>query len=69
MRLPEPGDVPGLIEAKPLVGPATLLRLPPRGFIGRYAYVICRADSHEACDAALDEAIARVEVDVDPADH
>jgi len=67
MRLPAPGDVPGLVEAKPLVGPGTLLRLPPRGFIARYAYVICRADSHEACDAALDEAIARVEVDVDPA--
>jgi biotin carboxylase len=67
MRLPGPGDVPGLVEAKPLVAPGTLVRLPPRAFMSRYAYVICRAGSAQACDAALDEAIARVSVELDPA--
>jgi biotin carboxylase len=66
MRLPAPGDVPGLEQARPMVEPGTVVQLPPRAFIGRFAYVICRANSPEACDAALDAAVALVEVDVDP---
>ncbi|MET7400225.1 ATP-grasp domain-containing protein [Dactylosporangium sp. NPDC005572] len=68
MRLPEPGAVPGLEEASPMVEPGTLVMLPPRDFLGRFAYLICRAESPEACDAALDAAAALVEVDVDPID-
>jgi biotin carboxylase len=66
MRLPVPGDVPGLEEAKPMVAPGAVVRLPPRGFMSRFAYLICRAESPQACDAALDAAAALVEVDVDP---
>jgi biotin carboxylase len=66
IRLPAPGAVPGLVEAVPMVAPGAVLRLPPRGFISRFAYVICRADSPEACDAALDVAAGLAEVDVDP---
>lgn len=64
--LPAAGAVPGLIEAKPLVPPGTVVRLPPRGFLSRYAYVICRADTPEACDAALAEAVALTSAEVDP---
>jgi biotin carboxylase len=66
MRLPVPGEVPGLEEAKPMVASGTVVRLPPRGFMSRFAYVICRAESPQACDAALDAAAALVEVEVDP---
>ncbi len=67
MRLPTPADVPGVVEAGPLVAPGTLVRLPPRGFMSRFAYVICRAPTRDACDLALDEAVAAVGVDVEPA--
>ncbi|MFG2043622.1 ATP-grasp domain-containing protein [Dactylosporangium sp. NPDC048998] len=66
VRLPEPGAVPGLVEAKALVAPGAVVRLPPRGFLSRYAYVICRAATPEACDAALAEAVALTSADVDP---
>jgi biotin carboxylase len=68
MWLPTPDDVPGLVEATPMVEPGTLLHLPPRGFIGRYAYLICRGDTPESCDAALDAAAALVSVDLAPED-
>jgi biotin carboxylase len=66
IRLPSPADVPGLVEAAPLVAPGDLVRLPPRGFTSRYAYLICRAESPEACEAALAAALARTGVDVQP---
>src|SRR5262249_34219422 len=65
-RLPEPGAVPGLVVAGRIVDPGAIVRLPPRGFMSRFAYVICRAESPEACDEAMDAAAALVEVDVEP---
>ena len=38
--------------------------MPPRAFLSRYAYVICRADTPQACDAALTAALQRVSADV-----
>jgi biotin carboxylase len=66
IRLPVPGQVPGLAEARPMVEPGTVVHLPPRAVLSRFAYVICRADSPEACDAALDAAQMLAEVDVEP---
>jgi biotin carboxylase len=66
IRLPVPGEVPGLESARPMVEPGTVVRLPPRAFLSRFAYVICRADSRRACDAALDAAAGLAEVDVEP---
>jgi biotin carboxylase len=66
VRLPAPGTVPGLLEAKAMVAPGAVVRLPPRGFLSRYAYVICRADSAEACVTALAAAVAEVSADVEP---
>jgi predicted ATP-grasp superfamily ATP-dependent carboligase len=54
--LPANGSVPGLLEAAPMVEPGAELRLPPKGYIGRYAYVICTGADPERCSAALDEA-------------
>jgi biotin carboxylase len=59
VALPRNGAVPGLLEAAPMVEPGVELRLPPKGYIGRYAYVICTGVDRERCSAALDEAAAR----------
>jgi biotin carboxylase len=64
--LPAPGDVPGLVEARALVAPGTTVLLPPRGFMSRYAYVICRAADRAGCDEALAAAVARARVEVTP---
>jgi biotin carboxylase len=67
VRLPPPGSVAGLVRARELAPPGTLLRLPPRGFVSRYACVICAAPDVAGCRAALDEAVAAVSVVLEPA--
>jgi hypothetical protein len=60
--VPTNGAVRGLLEASPMVEPGAELRLPPKGYIARYAYVICTAADAGGCSAALDEAAARAHV-------
>lgn len=56
VTVPEPGAVPGLVEARPMVEPGARLRLPPRANLGRYAYLICTADHPATCQTRLDDA-------------
>jgi biotin carboxylase len=67
MRLPGPGEVPGLVEANAMVEPGALLRLPPRAYLSRYAYVVAEGADPAACDARLDEAVAQASVTVEAA--
>lgn len=47
------------VWAAPLVDPGTELRLPPRGYVSRWAYVMARGPSVEECDRAADAAASR----------
>lgn len=64
ITMPRPEDVVGLVEATAMAAPGTRLLLPPRGYLNRYAFVICSADSPTACVAALDEAEALASVEL-----
>jgi biotin carboxylase len=66
VRLCAPGEAPGLIASAALIPAGATIRLPPRFYDPRYAYVICGGDSPQACDAALDAASARVSATLDP---
>ncbi len=58
VTVPAPGSMPGLLESGVIAAPGRELRLPPKGYLSRYAFVICAAESAPACEAALDAAIA-----------
>lgn len=60
--VPEPGSVPGLVEAHPMVAAGATVRLPPRAHIGRHAYVICTADDPATCADRLTAAAELVEL-------
>jgi hypothetical protein len=62
IAVPEPGAVPGLVAAHPMIAPGGAVRLPPRAHIGRYAYVIVVASDPTACAARLADAADRVEL-------
>ena len=64
--LPDRAAVPGLVQAAQVVADGTELLLPPRGFLSRYAFVICRGSTAAECQAALDEAAALTTLDLDP---
>lgn len=49
VALPEADRTPGLLAAETAVEPGAELRLPPGGYIQRYAYVICAGVDHEQC--------------------
>jgi predicted ATP-grasp superfamily ATP-dependent carboligase len=59
ISVPAPGSMPGLLESAAMVGPGRELRLPPKGYLGRYAYAICTAPDPQACNDALDAALAQ----------
>jgi ATP-grasp domain/L-amino acid ligase C-terminal domain 2 len=63
--VPEPGSVPGLVEAHPMVAAGATVRLPPRSHIGRHAYVVCTADDPAACADRLTAAAGLVELKYD----
>jgi biotin carboxylase len=65
VSLPQPGEAPGLIEAAAIAAPGTQLRLPPGGYIGRFAYVICAAPDASTCQQDLEAAIRLVELTCD----
>jgi biotin carboxylase len=62
VSVPSPGSVPGLRQAASMVPGGATLRLPPRAFANRYAYVICSAGDPETCDRRLDQAVEAVEL-------
>jgi biotin carboxylase len=61
--VPEPGSLPGLLESAAMVPAGRELRLPPNGYLGRYAYAIATADSPAECAARLDAAIAQAHLE------
>lgn len=60
--------VPGIHSAEAMTDPGSVLRLPPRGYISRYARVIALADSAEQARTALLSAPEIVEVASRPAE-
>jgi biotin carboxylase len=68
ITVPEPGAVAGLLDARPMVEPGDVVRLPPRAHLGRYAFLIATATTQEECDKVLDEASALVGLDYEPLD-
>jgi biotin carboxylase len=62
----EPDPDLGMVTAAALAAPGTELRLPPRGYRSRYAYVICAATHLEACRLRLEAAAARLRLDWRP---
>jgi biotin carboxylase len=66
VSLPRPGDIPGLCQATVLAGPGQDLRLPPGGYVARYAYVIARAPDARSCAAALASAVNAAACTYDP---
>jgi biotin carboxylase len=59
ISVPEPGSLPGLLESAAMVPPGRELRLPPNGYLGRFAYAIATADTPRECAARLDAAVAQ----------
>lgn len=66
LALPDPATVPGLLEAVAMASPGTELRLPPKGYISRYAYVICTGANRAECVAHLSSAIAATSLEFTP---
>ncbi|MHC0429391.1 ATP-grasp domain-containing protein [Streptomyces sp. O3] len=61
-----PDEAPGLITAAAMAEPGTELRLPPGGYIARHSFVVCAAETLQACDERLAAASALVALDVEP---
>jgi biotin carboxylase len=68
VTVPDPADVPGLVEARAIVTPGTVLRLPPHAHLGRYGYLLAVAANPAACAAALAEAVELVSLRHEPLD-
>ena len=62
-----PRGLPGLHLAEATAREGSVLRLPPRGYLARYAQLICVASHAAAARAAADAASAAVELRYDPA--
>ncbi len=58
---------PEIHQAMATAGPDQLMRLPPRGFLSRYGFVIAVADTPEQARAALADADRMVELRYAPA--
>ncbi|MFZ3475026.1 ATP-grasp domain-containing protein [Streptomyces sp. 4.24] len=67
VHMPAPDALPGLHQAAALVEPGDVLRLPPRGYISRYAYAICTAETVPECESRLAAAGAALRLDHRPA--
>jgi biotin carboxylase len=69
VSVPEPGSVPGLVEARAIARPGDTVRLPPNAHLGRYAYALAAGSTPAACQAALDGAAALTELAYKPLDQ
>jgi len=67
--VPEPGSVPGLLEARAIVSPGAVLRLPPSTHLCRHGYLLAVAPPAAECEATLDQAAALVTLRYEPLDH
>jgi biotin carboxylase len=67
ITLPAACEVEGLLSAQTVADPGTVLRLPPRGYVARHSYVICRGNGLEECRERLARAAALVRIDCEPA--
>lgn len=67
--VPRPDDVPGLYKSMVLAGPGTDLRLPPRGYVSRYGYLIARSCDAQQCDTILDVAAELARCHGEPLPH
>jgi biotin carboxylase len=56
----------GLLAAGALAEPGSTLRLPPAGFISRYAYAICAGRDPAECAALLEAAMSEVRLTAHP---
>ncbi|WP_027341489.1 ATP-grasp domain-containing protein [Hamadaea tsunoensis] len=65
IHVPAEGTLPGLVETRAIVADGAVLRLPPDGYITRYAYLIAEAATPAEVTAILDEAAALVSIDLD----
>jgi len=68
VSVPDPDEVPGLLEARAIVQPGAELRLPPATHLCRHAYVLAVAPNRAECEAALDRAAALVRLRYEPLD-
>lgn len=66
VSVPEPAQPPGLLMARAMVPAGTIVRLPPRSHLGRYAFLIASADSPAACEDLLDKSCAAVRLESEP---
>ncbi|MEU5209203.1 ATP-grasp domain-containing protein [Streptomyces sp. NPDC020742] len=57
----------GLLYAEPIADPGAELRLPPHGYLGRYAYVVCAGEDRAECERRLDAASAATNLTYTPA--
>ena len=62
IRVPEPDPALGIHRAVALATPGMELRLPPNGYVSRYAYIICEAAAAAACASFLEAAAGRAEL-------
>ncbi|WP_369359869.1 ATP-grasp domain-containing protein [Streptomyces sp. cg2] len=58
VTVPTPDPAGGLLYAEPIADPGAELRLPPNGYLGRFAYVVCAGEDRAACERRLDAAAA-----------
>jgi hypothetical protein len=66
LSMPDPGAVPGLLEAHAMVRPGDVVRLPPNAHLGRHGYLLASAPSRAGCTAALDSSAALVRLRHEP---
>ena len=65
--VPQPGAIAGLHLAEATAREGAVLRLPPHGYLARYAQLICVAEDRATARAAADRAAAAVRLRFDPA--
>jgi biotin carboxylase len=67
--LPDPAAEGGVaVEARALAAPGTVLALPPRGFVGRYAAVLAEGSDERSCRQAIAVAARGVHLTDEPLD-
>jgi biotin carboxylase len=62
VKVPKPGALAGIVQSGVLAEYGDELRLPPDGYVSRYAYVICTASDRLACAGSLQTAAAQVQL-------
>lgn len=71
VELPEGVELPGsggarMVRLAALAEPGTVLRLPPHGYVARYAVAVCAGPTATDCDTLLDSVMASLGLDAEP---